>query len=215
MTERLKEIFSTIDKTSVFADVGCDHGYVAKEVLKSGKAEKVIISDISAKCLAKAENLLADEIADGRVISVVSNGFEKLPPFDLALIAGMGGEEIISILKNAKFLPKSLVLQPMKNLPKLREFLVKIGYKILKDYVFSAEQKYYDLLVLKKGQDFLTDEEIEFGRTNLTERGKPFIDRLINEIESLNFYASQEGLSLENKRRFIEKAERLSRYVRD
>lgn len=215
MTERLKEIFSAIDKTSVFADVGCDHGYVAKEVLKSGKAEKVIISDISAKCLAKAENLLADEIADGRVISVVSNGFEKLPPFDLALIAGMGGEEIISILKNAKFLPKSLVLQPMKNLPKLREFLVKIGYKILKDYVFSAEQKYYDLLVLKKGQDLLTDEEIEFGRTNLTERGKPFIDRLINEIESLNFYASQEGLSLENKRRFIEKAERLSRYVRD
>ena len=213
MTERLKEIFSLLPNASVFADVGCDHGYVAKEVLKSGKAEKVIISDISAKCLAKAESLLEDEIVDGRAISVVSNGFEKLPKCDLALIAGMGGEEIISILKNAWFLPQTLVLQPMKNLPKLRVFLVELGYKIIKDYVFTAEQKYYDLLLVEKGEDKLSDDEIEFGRTNLLEKGKAYLERLSKEINSLYFYAKQDGLSLENQRRFIEKAERLSKYV--
>ena len=213
MTERLKEIFSLLPNASVFADVGCDHGYVAKEVLKSGKAEKVIISDISAKCLAKAETLLKDEISDGRAISAISNGFEKLPKCDLALIAGMGGEEIISILKNAWFLPQTLVLQPMKNLPKLRVFLVDLGYKIIKDYVFTAEQKYYDLLLVEKGEDELSDDEIEFGRTNLLEKGKAYLDRLSKEINSLYFYAKQDGLSLENQRRFIEKAERLSKYV--
>lgn len=213
MTERLKEIFSLLPNASVFADVGCDHGYVAKEVLKSGKAEKVIISDISAKCLSKAETLLKDEISDGRAISAISNGFEKLPKCDLALIAGMGGEEIISILKNAWFLPQTLVLQPMKNLPKLRVFLVDLGYKIIKDYVFTAEQKYYDLLLVEKGEDKLSDDEIEFGRTNLLEKGKAYLDRLSKEINSLYFYAKQDGLSLENQRRFIEKAERLSKYV--
>lgn len=213
MNERLKEIFSLLPNASVFADVGCDHGYVAKEVLKSGKAEKVIISDISAKCLAKAESLLEDEIADGKAISVVSNGFEKLPKCDLALIAGMGGEEIISILKNAWYMPQTLVLQPMKNLPKLRVFLVELGYKIIKDYVFTAEQKYYDLLLVEKGEDKLSDDEIEFGRTNLLEKGKAYLERLSKEINSLYFYAKQDGLSLENQRRFIEKAERLSKYV--
>ena len=213
MTERLKEIFSLLPNASVFADVGCDHGYVAKEVLKSGKAEKVIISDISAKCLAKAESLLEVEIADGKAISVVSNGFEKLPKCDLALIAGMGGEEIISILKNAWYMPQTLVLQPMKNLPKLRVFLVELGYKIIKDYVFTAEQKYYDLLLVEKGEDKLSDDEIEFGRTNLLEKGKAYLERLSKEINSLYFYAKQDGLSLENQRRFIEKAERLSKYV--
>lgn len=213
MTERLKEIFSLLPNASVFADVGCDHGYVAKEVLKSGKAEKVIISDISAKCLSKAESLLKDEISDGKAISAISNGFEKLPKCDLALIAGMGGEEIISILKNAWFLPQTLVLQPMKNLPKLRVFLVDLGYKIIKDYVFTAEQKYYDLLLVEKGEDKLSDDEIEFGRTNLLEKGKAYLDRLSKEINNLYFYAKQEGLSLENQRRFIEKAERLSKYV--
>lgn len=213
MTERLKEIFSLLPNASVFADVGCDHGYVAKEVLKSGKAEKVIISDISAKCLAKAESLLEDEISDGKAISVVSNGFEKLPKCDLALIAGMGGEEIISILKNAWFTPQTLVLQPMKNLPKLRVFLVELGYKIIKDYVFTAEQKYYDLLLVEKGEDKLSDDEIEFGRTNLLKKGKAYLERLSKEINSLYFYAKQDGLSLENQRRFIEKAERLSKYV--
>ena len=213
MTERLKKIFSILPKTSVFADVGCDHGYVAKEVLKRGKAKKVIISDISAKCLAKAERLLAEEIAKEKAISVVSNGFEKLPHCDLALISGMGGEEIISILKNAWFLPKTLVLQPMKNLPKLRAFLVEIGYKIVKDYVFFAEEKYYDLLLIELGKDKLTEDELEFGRTNLLEKNQAFIGRLNKEIESLYFYAKQDGLSLENQRRFIEKTERLSKYV--
>ena len=213
MTERLKEIYSLLPNTSVFADVGCDHGYVAKEVLKSGKAEKVIISDISAKCLAKAESLLSEEIADGRVCSVLSNGFEKLPHCDLALIAGMGGEEIISILKNSWFLPKNLVLQPMKNLPKLREVLVELGYKIVKDYVFFAEQKYYDLLLVELGKDQLSEEEIEFGRTNLLEKNQAFVDRLKKEIESLNLYSQQEGLSLENQRRFIDRIERLKKYV--
>ena len=68
-------------------------------------------------------------------------------------------------------------------------------------------------MLVEKGEDELSDDEIEFGRTNLLEKGKAYLDRLSKEINSLYFYAKQDGLSLENKRRFIEKAERLSKYV--
>ena len=65
MTERLKKIFDQLPKCHTFADVGCDHGYLAKAMVQSGKCQKVIVSDISAKCLQKAKDLLAEEIENG------------------------------------------------------------------------------------------------------------------------------------------------------
>lgn len=188
MTNRLEIIFSAIPTCQTFADIGCDHGYIARAVLNSGKCKKAIISDISAKCLKKAQDLLKEEIEQGRVSAVVSNGFEKVGEVDCALIAGMGGMEIISIIEKATFLPERLVLQPMKNAPELRKFLLSRGYAFESDRVFFAEDKYYQLMVLKKGEDGLSDQEIKFGRDNLKERGKDFTDMIkkaIAEYESI------------------------------
>ena len=102
MTERLQKIFSSIPNAKVFADIGCDHGYIAKAMLESGKCEKVIVSDISEKCLNKARELLSENIANGSAESVVSDGFDKVVGADVALIAGMGGEEICNILEKAQ-----------------------------------------------------------------------------------------------------------------
>ena len=38
MTERQKIIFSAIPKSDVFADVGCDHGYIAKSMIVNNKS---------------------------------------------------------------------------------------------------------------------------------------------------------------------------------
>ena len=131
---RITELYSRLRPCRLFADIGCDHGFVAELAVKNGIAEKVYISDISAKCLAKAEKLLAVHIRTGTVESYVSDGFaafEETP--DQALIAGMGGEEIVRILSEAKELPERLVLQPMKNASAVRRFLTQNGYKLLED----------------------------------------------------------------------------------
>ena len=106
MNYRLERIFSEIPPCKVFADIGCDHGYMTKAMVESGKCERAIVSDVSAKCLEKAQTLLSDYIGSGVVESVVSDGFEKVGACDLALIAGMGGEEITAILNACKNLPK-------------------------------------------------------------------------------------------------------------
>ncbi len=213
MTDRLKEIFSNIDECEVFADVGCDHGYIAKAMLKSGKCSKVIVSDISAKCLQKAIRLLSEEIAQNKAVAIVSDGFKNLPICDLALISGMGGEEIISIIENAPTLPKKLILQPMKNLEKVRTFLVENGYKIILDYVFYKNGKFYDLIKVEKGIDTLTQEEIEFGRTNLIEKGSAFTKRLKEDIKKLSDIKEGGKLSEESLLKIERKIERLSKYV--
>lgn len=213
MTERLEKIFSLIPTCKVFADVGCDHGYIAFEMLKKGKADKVIIADISKKCLSKAEQLLYPFIEQGRAVSVVADGFNGLPDSDVGLIAGMGGEEICSILKNAKSLPKTLVLQPMKNTDKVRQLAVNMGYKIQKDFVFFSAEKFYDLMLLTVGKDVLSQEEIEFGRDNIKEKNPDFIKLINAKICVLNEVLANENLSQSAKEKLVKEKGKLEKYV--
>ena len=69
-------------------------------MLKNGLCKRAVISDISAKCLEKAEILLKNYIQSGAVKSVCCSGLEKIDEStDEVLIAGMGGDEIVEILK--------------------------------------------------------------------------------------------------------------------
>ena len=148
--DRIKKLCSYLDKCGTFADIGCDHGYCTQYMLKNGLCENAVIADISAKCLNKAENLLSAYIQGGKVTSVCCNGLEKVDKsVDEVLIAGMGGEEIISIFKNA-FIPKSFVLQPMKNIRTVREYLLENGAEITLDEPFESSGKFYFVIKGKK-----------------------------------------------------------------
>lgn len=212
MTDRLQRIFNQIPECEVFADVGCDHGYIAKAMLDSGKAKKVIISDVSAKCLKKAEELLAKDLLNGRAESKVSDGFDKIGECSVALIAGMGGEEIASILKKATYLPERLILQPMKNCDKVRYLAISLGYKIQSDFVFKAGGKFYDLISLVKGKDNITAEEAEFGRDNLNRKNADFIEMIELRLNKYREYL--DGIFDQEKREgLIAQIKRLEKYV--
>lgn len=180
---RFEKIISELALCKTFADVGCDHGYVAYEMLQSGKCEFVYITDISAECLKKAENLLSEEF-DGKFKAIVTDGLKNVPKTEQVLIAGMGGELICDILKNADFLPERLVLQPMKNAEKVRDTLIKLGYKLIKDYTF-IDEKYYDVIVCEKGKDSYTQDELIFGRDNLRYKSQPFRQVIEKKIQVL------------------------------
>ncbi len=136
-TKRLSTLFSELEKCEKFADVGCDHGYCAEFMLERDLCAHAVVSDVSAESLKKAQVLLANYAAAGKVTSVCCDGLEKIPrDCDLVLIAGMGGEEIVTILKNG-FLPRKLLLQPMKNTRKVREYLLSQGMEMIADYTFA------------------------------------------------------------------------------
>ena len=190
---RLDILFDLIGEGEVFADVGCDHGYIAEMVLKSGKYKKVILSDISKKSLDKAINLLSPY--GDRVEFIVSDGFEGYSTVpDGAIIAGMGGEEIVKIL-SGDILPNSLVLAPQKNTDKVRKILLDRGYKILKDFTFYSQNKFYDAISAVKGEDFYSPKEIIFGRDNLKDKPDGFIRKIKFEIGVLEGVLQDEKAS--------------------
>lgn len=165
---RIDELCALIEPCKSFADVGCDHGYCARHVLKSGKCESVIITDVSEKCLAKAEKLLAEYIESGKCRAVCCDGLATVPEdTEQVLIAGMGGEEIIKILSEG-FIPQKFVLQPMKNADKVRKFLLDSGCKIIYDGIFKDEKFYFVIKGERSGGGKnYTPAELYFGKDSL------------------------------------------------
>lgn len=207
---RIEEICSVLKKGKILADVGCDHGYIADLALKKGLFEKVYLSDISAGSLKKAEALLSEEIKKGRCIPVVADGMKGLPlNVDTLLIAGLGGEEIIKILREG-YLPKQFVFQPMKNAEKLREYLLECGAKIERDDTFSCGGYYYDLIAGENsGGSSYSALEIKFGRDNLTCRGEAFLGKLHEECKKLEGYLREESMSEQNRRKLGDQLKQL------
>lgn len=128
---------------NVLADVGCDHGYVGAEALNRGLARQVIFVDISDNCLQKARSNCpagfkhnASFLCQDGLGSVVC---------DTAVISGMGGLEILSILNSAKRLPSAIVLQPMRNIVDVRKYLLKHYSLTLDATVYDG--KFYSVLV--------------------------------------------------------------------
>lgn len=189
--KRLRILCGELERCALFADVGCDHGYCSEYMLKHGLCREAFISDISAKSLKKAETLLAAYIEAGRVRSAAAAGLDKTDPSaELVLIAGMGGEEIVHILKEG-FLPPKLVLQPMKNAEKVRAFLLANGYRLVRDYTFFAEGKFYDLIKAYKeeGAPAYTREMLEFGRDNILSPSEDFCKKLERDIACAETWA--------------------------
>ena len=193
-TGRLAAVCAELSSCARFADVGCDHGYCTQFMLENGLCRSAVISDVSAKSLAKAEKLLQAYIEEGRVQSVCCAGLSAVPPCDEVLIAGMGGEEIVSILREG-FLPPQLVLQPMKNAPKVRAFLLESGYRILHDYTYFEGRKRYHILRAAKApaEEELSAGDVQgygaaelaFGRDNLLTPSAAFLRYLEGEIAAL------------------------------
>ena len=180
LTVRLEKILSVVPKCNTLADVGCDHGYVGIEALDRGIVGQVVFCDISEPSLEKARQNCPEPLKT-RARFVCRDGLGDIS-CDCAVIAGMGGLEILSILKGAERLPNMLVLQPMRNQADVRQWLSE-RYEIVSDEKFF-DGKYYDLIVAKLGRGTaLTSDEVKFGRTNIRRPNRDFQTFLQKERE--------------------------------
>ena len=216
LSNRLLEIYSNLPNCEVFSDIACDHGYLTYQMLKDKRCKRAIFSDISFKCLKKAQTLMQPYIEQGLAEGVVSDGFDKVKESDLSLIAGLGGEEICLILNKAKNLPNTLVLQPMKNSPKVRELLNSLNYYIEKDYTFYAEKEFYDLIVAYKNikeKQVLTEDMLLFGKTNVEIKPKAFLDKLNVEKSNLQKYLAFDKMKELAKEQLTSRLKRIEKYV--
>lgn len=160
---RLNCIISYVNST-VAADIGTDHGYVATELIKMKRAKKVIASDVRKGPLnAARENIKYNQMED--VIETrLGSGLSVLKPneADTAIIAGMGGELICQILKDDIEIARNLtlLLQPMNSQYELRKFLIENGFTIKKEDIECEGERVYNILIVENGRQEPFKEDI-------------------------------------------------------
>ncbi len=187
--KRLKAIAELINLPSgVVADIGADHGYLAKLLIEEKRAKKVLATDISSLSIEKTRNLSKRYNLEKQIECRVGDGLAVLKSgeVDLAVVAGMGGYEIIKILEKGSPKVDHYILQPAQNVIELRKYLVSHKFKITKDFIVKDKNKFYNTIEAKKSNRVqkLTPMEIEYGLTNFDLRSEDFRQYLLHDIET-------------------------------
>ena len=143
----------------VIADVGSDHAYLPIWLYQNNKIKKAYALDISENCVNRIKsNVKKYNIPTDIIIPVLSDGLSCFDcEYDFAeltdiIIAGMGGQNIAEIIKNANIINDvNLILQPNSKMRFLREFLRDNNFDVLQDIVIESKNRRYTVINAKCG----------------------------------------------------------------
>lgn len=194
LSKRLSAVARYVRQGSTAADVGTDHAYLPINLVLSGKAEKVIASDVVDGPLASAaENVASWPAVKDKIILVKADGLdgiEKYQPDDI-LICGMGGELIAEIIARSDYVKNSginIVLQPMTKAEILRDYLYSAGFKVTGESIVYEDGKLYQIIAAR--YDGISRHiglcEAWLGELNIAEKGDNFsrlVDKTISGFE--------------------------------
>ncbi len=132
------------------ADIGTDHGYLGIWLLSQGIARSVIASDIVPGPLSAARRNAEKFGLEGKMEFYLSDGAQSIPrDFDTMVVAGMGGDTMVSILQGAPWLKSGkyrLVLQCQSKTPMLRRYLSENGWRIKEETVIPDGRFLYTVM---------------------------------------------------------------------
>lgn len=149
LSKRLETVASLCDETEIFADVGCDHGFLAIYLLNKKIIKKAVCTDINEGPLSRAKEHVrvcgfSNEtdfcLSDG----LISVGKDINPT--AAAVCGMGGLMGVKILfdSDERFRKTEyFILQLQSDLNLVRIYLEMTGYRIETERLVFEEGKYY------------------------------------------------------------------------
>jgi tRNA (adenine22-N1)-methyltransferase len=147
----MRAVVNLVQPCNCIADIGCDHGYVAIELVKTGICQHVIAMDINKGPLERALANIRENNLNDKIETRLSNGTKALKPreADGIICAGMGGKLVISILEEGKSLVKDmgqLILQPQSEIDEVRFYLRSNGFKTVEEDMVLEDGKYYPMM---------------------------------------------------------------------
>lgn len=171
LTPRLRTVATLVPSGARLADVGTDHAYLPAYLLGTGHISAAIATDIRPGPLERAKATVERYGLEEQLQLRLCDGLAAVnaDEADAVVIAGMGGETILSILEAAPWsLDKTCVLQPMSAVEALRAGLVRLGVIISREVLSREGDTLYLTFLLDGTKDaaeaVLTPAETYVGR---------------------------------------------------
>ena len=147
-------------------DVGSDHAMLPLYLVENGIATSAILTDRVKGPLRKAYEQVSRVLGEDCILPGfpcnmgsyefrLGDGLAAVKPgeADVAVIAGMGGENIAGILERSPVVASGfnrLILQPRTKGDELRGYLADAGFEILTDMLAEEKGRMCEILVVTK-----------------------------------------------------------------
>ena len=185
MNLRLSTLAQMVDQGARIADIGTDHAYLPIQLVKEGKVDYAIASDVAAGPLENAEKDIIAAGLKNKIETRLGSGLETISAkdrIDTVVIAGMGGKLMTNILNEAwsrNFHFATLILEPNVGEPGVREWLSAHKYQIINEKIIAEAGHTYELIKAEKTNKIvkLTEKELFFGPEILTEKNEVFYQK--------------------------------------
>lgn len=190
LSKRLETVASFVTQGSNIADIGTDHGYVPIFLVKEHIAEHVLAMDVRKGPLERATAHIESFGLSEKIETRLSDGLSamKQGEADTVIIAGMGGELIIHIIENGRFLWDSIrhwILSPQSDLDKVRKYLEKSGFAIADESMLVQDGKYYTVMsVIPGGMSAQSSVQCLYGKA-LIEKKDPVLKTYLEKEKNI------------------------------
>ncbi len=188
LSKRLDCVASLVEDNKSIIDIGCDHALLSIFIALNKNPNKVIASDNKEGPLVGArENVNRYQVND-KVKIKLGNGVDPIEEdIDTIIISGMGGMNIVGILKYKITLFKNvdtIILSPNTDSSFVRKEICKLGFYIEKEKLVKDGKIIYPVIRFKRGKKKYKKIEYILGPILLKEKEKLFIEYLIKEKET-------------------------------
>jgi len=207
LSKRLQTIANVVTK-KIVCDVGCDHGLLAEYLLEKNIVDFIYVSDISKPSLDKAINLLSKKYSTFQAICTDGLiGYSGINRIEECIISGMGGSEIINIIKSSPIKINSYILSPQHNIIETKEFMLNMGYEIVFDIIIKDKHKFYTVFKCEKKENtsYLSKFELLFGKDNFTNSNSDIKEYIAYEDKKISDLLQR--VDEKNKKVMMEKYE--------
>ncbi|MDE5714683.1 MAG: tRNA (adenine(22)-N(1))-methyltransferase TrmK [Anaeroplasmataceae bacterium] len=167
-------------------DIGCDHAYALVKAIKEYDVLGGIAADIASGPIQNAKKTIEQYHLEDKIKTIVSDGFNSISKdsFDSAILSGMGGILITSILSNAidKIRNKNLIIEANCDGWKVREFLFSNDFQIIKEEAIYDQGKYYEIMLAVPGKKKYDSYDITFGPILRRKLSQTFVKYYLDKI---------------------------------
>lgn len=202
LSKRLQCISQMIQPCQCLCDIGTDHAHVPIDAVNRGVAVKAIASDVrKGPCETARKNIAAQGFTN-QIEVRMGSGFATIQQgeCDCVVIAGMGGNLMLDLFREAGELPKQLnqlVVQPQNALEKIRRFFYEEGYEIQQEKLVHEEGKFYTVFsVAYTGEKQVKERIFEYiGECLLKHKDpllKAYLEKEIQRLERILTQTEQE-----------------------
>ena len=185
--KRIETIASLISSDNGdLLDIGSDHGYLPLLLLKGGFSSKLYASENKLGPF----NNLTNSLKGTDITCLFGDGLEVYQEnIKQVVIAGMGGRLISKILDEGKIHLASierLILEPQTDEGEMRRCLNDLKWKQIYGVYIKEKGHIYPIDIYVKGEEKLSEDEIEFGKYQLNNKDLLLKEKLNKKIEILS-----------------------------